>query len=160
MRARIEEEDFALLCKVFLLNKIDEAALIPGDDMVGVDFYCVVKDSGLCYNGSGLCYYGMVSDLIASVSVDLIHRDVDKDSWEFCISYLSDTIPHPQACGNVRESIHIYYGTVCSWAPCHKVPSAPRHGILSHFLRRRTNESNQTTNIHMACSTELMHAPA
>ena len=62
------------------------------------------------------CYYGMVSDLIASVSVDLIHRDVDKDSWEFCISYLSDTIPHPQACGNVRESIHIYYGTVCSWA--------------------------------------------
>ena len=44
VRARIEEEDFALLCKaMFLLNNIDEAALIPGDDMVGVDFYCVVK---------------------------------------------------------------------------------------------------------------------
>ena len=43
---------------MFLLNNIDEAALIPGDDMVGVDFYCVVKDSGLCYYGSGLCYYG------------------------------------------------------------------------------------------------------
>ena len=71
VRARIEEEDFAL--PMFLLNNIDEAALIPGDDMVGVDFYCVVKDSGLCYNGSGLCYYGMVSDLIASVSVDLIY---------------------------------------------------------------------------------------
>ena len=50
VRARIEEEDFALLCKaMFLLNNIDEAALIPGDDMVGVDFYCVVKESGLCY---------------------------------------------------------------------------------------------------------------
>jgi len=41
--ARIEEEYFALLClckAMFLLNNIDEAALIPGDDdMVGVDFY-------------------------------------------------------------------------------------------------------------------------